>query len=187
MAKEIEFTTIDKPQIVLERSDGTNLRLALTDYALLLREAKSKGWEPEGFVKVSRSGSYAINSDLEADYLFPQMGWVSDHDAKNLANALRKMVTQTEKFMNREVFNVEFYHFDEICDYDFDDFLESCSTASEVILSMGGFFVIGPQNFSEYLINEKNRVLMDFIEFCDLGEFHFWQVINEWFETPKPN
>lgn len=180
MADEIEFTTIGKPQIVLERSDGTNLRLDLTDYALFLREAKSNGWEPEGYVLVSNSEEGPFNSDFESDYLFPHVGWISDNDAKNIASALRKMVTCADRFSNREVFQVEFYDFDEIRDYGLEDFLVSCSSAVEVITSMGGFLLLRPLNFAEYL-TKKYSLLMDFIRFCELGEFSFLHIINEWF------
>jgi len=183
MAKEIEFSTIGKPQIVLERSDGTNLRFELTDYALLLREAKRNGWEPEGYVKVSSSEGCAFNSDLDSDYLFPQTGWISDHDAKNIANALRKMVTCTDRFLNREVFQVEFYPCEEMSDYGLDDFFDSCSAACEVIFSMGGFLVIRPQNLPQYMVDMKEEVLADFIEFCELGEFHFMEIINEYYQV----
>ena len=81
---------------------------------------------------------------------------------------------------------MEFYPFDEIRDFDLDDFLVSCSSASDVIPSMGGIIIIRPQNFSEYLINKKNQVLMDFIKFCELGEFLFMQIVNEWFGKSVP-
>jgi len=179
MANEIEFTTIGKPQIVLERSDGTNFRIDLIDYALFLREAKRNGWAAEGYVLVSNSKEGTFHSDFESDYLFPHVGWISDQDAKNIAKALRKMETNADRFSNREVFQVEFYDFDEIRDFSLDDFLVSCSTASEVICSMGGFLLLQPLNFAEYLI-KKNSLLMDFIGFCELGEFSFMQIINEW-------
>jgi len=186
MTKQIEFSTNGKPLIVLEREDGRMLRLELTDYALFLREAKLNGWEPEGFVIVSNTDEGTFNSDFEADYLFPHIGWVSEKDAKSIANALRKVITQTDRFLDREVFSVEFFHFDDIRDYDLDEFLVSCSLASDVIPSMGGFTLISPLNSAEYLINMKNKVLMDFIEFCELGKFMYMQIINEWFKVDKP-
>jgi hypothetical protein len=186
MANEIEFTTIGKPQIVLERSDETNLRLDLTDYSLFLREAKRNGWEPEGYVLVSNYEEGRFNSDIESDYLFPHVGWISDNDAKNIASALRKMETCAERFSNREVFQVEFYDFDEIRDYNLEDFLVSCSTASKVICSMGDFILLQPLNFADYLI-KKYSLLMDFIGFCELGEFNFMQIINEWFGANIPH
>ena len=179
MANEKEFTTMGKPQIVLERSDGTNLRLELTDYALLLREAKRNGWEPEGYVLISYCEEGPFNSDFDSDYLFPHEGWISDQDAKNLANALRKMVTGTDRFSNREVFEVEFYDFEEIRDYSLEDFLVSCSIGSEVICSMGAFIVIRPKNIAFYLTSSKLKVLFDFIKFCELGRFNFFEIINE--------
>jgi len=186
MANEIEFTTIDKPQIVLERSDGTNIKLELTDYALFLREAKRNGWEPEGYILVSNSEEGPFNSDFDSDYLFPHTGWISDNDAKNIAIALREMVNSTDKFLNREVFQVEFYHFDEIRDYCLEDFLVSCSSAVEVITSMGGFLLLRPLNFAEYL-TKKYSLLLDFIGFCELGKFSFMQIINEWFGANIPH
>jgi len=118
MANEIELRTIGKPQIALERADGTCLRLELTDYALLLREAKRNGWEPIGD---SWSDGLVWLSDLDSDYLFAKTGCVWGHDALGIANALRKMVTQTDIFLNRDVYQVEFYRFEEMYESDMDD------------------------------------------------------------------
>ncbi len=186
MANEIKFATIGKPQIVLERSDGTNFRLELKDYALFLREAKRNGWEPEGYVLVSNFEEGPFNSDFGTDYLFPHLRWISDQDAKNIAKALRKMVTNADRFSNREVFQVEFYDFDEIRDCSLEDFLVSCSTASDAICSMGAFILLQPLNFADYL-TEKHSLLMDFIGFCELGEFGFAQIMNEWLGANNPH
>jgi predicted small integral membrane protein len=68
-----------------------------------------------------------------------------------------------------------------------DDFLGSCSSACEVIFSMGRFIVIQPKNIAAYLMKKKSRVLYDFIEFCELGEFKYMLIINEWFGVNIPH
>ena len=180
MANLIQFSSNGKPQIILERPDGTNLNLKLTDYAHFLQEAKNNGWEPKGFCKISRSTNCMINDERNYPYLFPEQSWVSGDDAKNIAMALKKMAYQTSlPWVDKNVFDVEFHSFDELVMSDFYEFWLSCTSAIDIIMSMDGFIVIRPRNSAEYLSNKKKKALMNFIEFCELGGFQIMQVINE--------
>jgi hypothetical protein len=109
----------------------------------------------------------------------PKVGWVSGGDAKNIAAALLKTVNKADKFLEKDVYDVEFHSFDESVMSDFYEFWLSCTSAIDIVMSMDGFIVIRPRNSAEYLLNKKKKDLMNFIEFCELGEFQILQVINE--------
>ena len=179
MANQINFSSNGKPKIMLERPSGTKFSLKLTDYALFIEEARNHGWEPKGFCRISGFTNSMINDTRNYIYLFPEVGWVSDSDAKNIALALQKMVNKTKKFLNKDVYDVEFHSFDEAAMSDFYEFWLSCTSAIDIVMSMDGFIVIRPRNSAEYLMSKKKKELMNFIEFCELGEFQILQVINE--------
>jgi hypothetical protein len=79
MANLIQFSSNGKPQIILERPDGTKFSLKLTDYALFMQEARNCGWEPKGFCRLSLSNNCMINDERYYTYLFPEgrlgLGW----------------------------------------------------------------------------------------------------------------
>ena len=82
--------------------------------------------------------------------------------------------------MSCDEFELEIHNHIDLKSSDFDDFWNSCDTASNVIRTIDAFFVIRPRNSAMYLLNKKNKVIKNFIEFCELGEFQIFLVVNKW-------
>jgi hypothetical protein len=180
MASKIEFQTSGKPQIVLARNSGRNFNLSLEDYAYFLREANRIGWEPYNNQTASFSPECFFYDDPELPMIYPEFGKVSAKDAKGIVKALKTILNQADKFMSSDEFELEIHNHLDLEGSDFDHFWNSCGTASDVIRFIDGFLVIRPRNSAIYLLTKKEKVLKNFLEFCELGEFQIFLVVNKW-------
>ena len=161
-------------RIRLFGSNGKVMKLKYTDYANMLSAAKKWGWCPFGVVPSINDTENESPLNCLGEGYFLNSGTVIDVDARGIADALVRMMYETE---SEPYF---FYSVSGLFDYDqkepkdIEELWKMCSKGTiEMVNTLGGFLVVTPFDMDCYLIHSRKAVLKKFIKFCRAGSFSF--------------
>ena len=161
-------------RIRLFGSNGKVMKLKYTDYANMLSAAKKWGWRPCGVVpSINDAEKESLVNCVDESY-FLNSGTVIDSDAKGIADALVRMLYETESqpYLYYSVSGLFDYEHKE--PNDIEKLWKMCSNGTiEIVKALSGFLVVTTLDMDWYLISSRRAVLKKFIKFCRAGSFSF--------------